>query len=204
MKKPFITIFTAIILIYNFSNAQDSLNKNPILTKEFNLSTEYLQHIVKNSGKSNPLVMNSLYEDCNIVIPYTDSSFKISHEGGRSLILYKDIKQISFRGKSKFGTGLWQGAIFGALAGAVIVAGILSTKEEKADPSKGSVGIGIGISKVYSAIILPPAFAFIGAIIGGTVGAVTYEYKEYDFKKISVEEKKTRALKLFKKYRPYL
>jgi hypothetical protein len=202
MKKPIITILTAIILIYNFSNAQDSLNKNPILTKEFNLSTEYLQHIVKNSGKSNPLVMNSLYEDCNIVIPYTDSSFKISYEDGKTLILYKDIKQISFRGKSKFGKSLWQGALGGAVFGVVMAAIILSTKEEKPNPSNGSVGIGSG--KVYSAIIFPPVFAFLGALMGGIIGATTYEYKEYDFKKFSVEEKKTRALILFKKYRPYL
>ena len=85
------------MFVHNFSIAQDSLLKEPILSKDFNLTTEYLEYIINKSGISETKLKNSEYEDCSIVIPVNDSIFKIKHVNGKSSILYKNIKEISFK-----------------------------------------------------------------------------------------------------------
>jgi hypothetical protein len=199
MNRILFFILTSIVFISSFLKAQDSLINRPI--KEFNLTTEYLEYIINKTENNKPRLKDSVYEDCNYIIPVNDSSFKLNHKDGKSLIHYKDIKEISFRGRSKFGTGLWQGAIAGAVVGIVITAIIISKKETKSNPPKEFEGFGLGLSKVFAAIIIPPTTTLLGTIIGGIIGATTNDYSKYNFDKYTKEEKKKEVLKIFSKYR---
>lgn len=172
-----ILIFLTLIFTAGNLQPQDTTNNKPIKTKQFNLSTEYLDNFV---GNSNLKIKD--YFDCTVITPKNDSVFFVNHNSGYSSLMYKDIKEITFTGKSKFGKGLWKGAVIGTLA-ALITDLIVFSSAKLGDRDNGFYAVAAGV-------LLIPASAIAGMIVGGTIGALLHDKTTYNYSKYPINERK--------------
>lgn len=197
MKKILLLIFAISIIFYNYTFSQDSLLKKVITTKDFSLKANYLENIIDKAGLSNNKGKSIEYENCNIVIPLSDSSFKINHISGKSILKYKDIENISFKGDSKFGTGLGQGTIIGVFTGCIAAAIIWGVAGKTEDNNTHEMkGYGKFAAFIFAVFVVLPATTLLGAITGGIIGAFTHEEVKYNFYHLTKEEKKNKFIKL--------
>ena len=178
-----ILILLTLILTTGNLFPQDTTNDKPIKTKQFNLTAEYPDNFV---GNSNLKIKD--YFDCTSITPKNDSVFFVNHKSGYSSLMYKDIKEITFIGKSKFGKGLWKGAVIGTLA-ALITDLIVFSSAKLGDRDNGFYAAAAGV-------MLIPASAIAGMIIGGTIGALLHDKTTYNFSKYPVNEKKKKFYNL--------
>jgi hypothetical protein len=181
-----ILIFLALIFATGYLYPQDTTINKSIKTEQFNLSAEYLVNFVSNS---NMKVKD--YYDCTKITPSSDSGFVLYHKSGNNSILYKDIKDITFVGKNKFGKGLWKGAVIGTLA-ALITDLIVFTSADLGDRESGFYAAAAGI-------LLIPASAIAGMIVGGIIGAFLHDKTSYNFSKYPLNKKKEMFLNILNK-----
>jgi hypothetical protein len=184
------TLFVLILLVVSGSAfPQDTLLSKPILTKKFDLTIDYIFISKYQTGQDGQQANEKTYEDFNIFIPITDTSFQIHSKTGIKNVLYRDIKEISFKGDNYKGNGIFFGVMGGLLTGLVTAALISSSSEH------GHEG------NAFVAFLSLPVLTIAGTVIGWSVGAHSYERETFDISKYTPHERKDRALKLFLKYK---
>jgi hypothetical protein len=100
--------------------------------------------------------------------------------------------KISFEGKNKMKKGLTQGAMAGLFTGLLIdfiAIGRVHSSGEK------------GILYIIDAILIIPASAILGAVVGGIIGYNTHEEVIYDLTKYVKSEKKAKVLNILTKHK---
>jgi hypothetical protein len=171
-------------------HSQDTLLNKPIKTKKFDLTVKYTETEIPFPMLNESNNFDKVYKDCNKITPITDSSFYVYSNSEKVIILYKDINEISFKGKNKKGDGIFLGATGGFFSGLLISALMIS------GPPRSDDRTGL----MYIPIFFIPTFTIIGTTVGWIIGANTYERENFEISKYPEHEKKDRALKLFLKH----
>lgn len=190
MKKLFIA-FIFILIFTSILFAQDTLINKPIYTNRFDLSFNYNNKKAFDIGIINNKVDEETYtlSNCQMIIPKTDSTFLIYLESKGNTILYRNVNEISFKGKSYGKTGLLIGGIGGLVTGLVTSYFIYYSKKEDKYILDYYLMTGI----------LTPVFTIGGMIMGWTIGANTYEREYFDITKYLPEKRKDVILNIFMK-----
>ncbi|MBI5401845.1 MAG: hypothetical protein HY959_00450 [Ignavibacteriae bacterium] len=168
------------ILTAELLPAQDSASYKILYTKDFELLMESSRTLHYKTGKWDTETNYKFYFDCNKLTPLSDSSFSVRHNEGSDLLLYKNINEITFYGKNRFGKGLKWGALTGLGVG--IIAELLFLSYD----ARGEEGIGKAIALIFSI----PFFTGLGTITGGIYGALTRESESYDFTRYPINQRR--------------
>ncbi|MFA5404121.1 MAG: hypothetical protein WC358_04225 [Ignavibacteria bacterium] len=187
-----VTIFISGLPIYIFP--QDSILNKPIVTNKFDLTVKYTEAEISFPMLNESNNFEKVYKDCNKITPITDSSFYVNSNTEKVIILYKDINDISFKGKNKKGDGIFLGLLGGLVSSFVTCGLILSNSSGDGDKNMGNA--------IIVSIIFPTITA-IGTTTGWIIGANTYERENYDLTKFSEQKKKEEILRIFKKHKIY-
>lgn len=183
----FFVFFFTIECLYS----QDSLINKPINTKKFDITAEYTDSIKNKTGNYIKYKRIGEYEDCFEVLPLSDTNFRFSHNIGKNNLLYKDVQEISFRGKSFKGEGIFLGAVGGffvALLSYSAFNGAIFKHSEMPSP-------------LFSFIILPVICIGGGTAIGWTIGANLHSWESYDLSNYAPDKRKEQSIKIFFEHR---
>jgi hypothetical protein len=183
-----------VIMLFSFVqvlHSQDTLLNKSIKIKKFDLTVKYTEPEIPFPMLNESNNFDKVYKDCNKITPITDSSFYVYSNSEKVIILYKDINEISFKGKNKKGDGIFLG-LLGGLVSSSITCGLILSNSSSGDKRMGSVII---------VLILLPSITAIGTATGWIIGANSYERENFDISKYPEHEKKDRALKLFLKHK---
>lgn len=187
MEKFILLLISVLFINSGITHSQDSSYTKPIFTKKFDLTTEYITSLLYKSGLSETQNEEKVFEDCNEVYPISDSNINITHKSGRNVVLFKNIIEISFKGKKHTGDGIVMGGLGGLLSGLLFTFAIMGLPVSESEQR-------IGLALVP--IIAIPTFIISGITIGWIIGANTYDKETYDFSKYKPTEKKGKAIKL--------
>ncbi|MFA5404120.1 MAG: hypothetical protein WC358_04220 [Ignavibacteria bacterium] len=191
MKSLNILFSLLFLLFINIAFSQDSLLNKQIFTKPFNLTSEYTERVLKRTGDTIKEIKVSNFFDCKSVIPISDSSFKLNHEKGNEIVLYKNVQEIIFKGKSKTREGILGGALTGAVSGFLITAVFGKQWFKGGNFSEGGAYVYF---LIYESVLIAA-----GGIIGGIIGS-SYNNIDYDISKYPSHAKKENVLSIFRKH----
>jgi hypothetical protein len=174
-----IALLVLVIITTEMLPAQDTASSKILYTKDFELLMESSRTLYYKTGKWDSETNYKFYFECNKFTPLSDSSFSVRHNEGNDLLLYKNINEITFYGKSQLAKGLKWGALTGLGVG--IIAELLFLSYD----AHGEEGIGKAIALIFSI----PIFTGLGTITGGIYGALTRESDTYDFTKYPANQR---------------
>lgn len=192
MKAFYILILTFVCGSFIYS--QDTILSKEMKLKTFELTSIEYSKFLHFNGIADSSMNKIEFTECYSVKPVDNISFRLNYGEGSKLIFYKDIFEIKFfKNKSKFTTGLWQGAIAGGVVGLLVA---LTTKDNS---PKSLFDISNSSNKI-ARIIAVPVFGALGALIGGAIGAFIKEKETYDFTEVITDKRKDKALNIFQHY----
>lgn len=185
--KTIIISICFLIICSGVLFSQDTTFNKPITTKKFDLSVKYIDSLVYNPSIGRNQIVENLFEDCYKVIPISESKFSLRHESGVDNIFYKDIKEITFKGKNSKGEGIFLGTTCGLITGLITTMAFLGNSKKSGEEAFGNF--------IYPMTLIP-IFTTLGFVIGWKIGANTYDRETYNISNYSSDKRKEQYLKL--------
>jgi hypothetical protein len=167
---------------------QDSLLNKEILTDKFDITINPLSSdtSIKNHNESY-FCNDEVFKDCLLINTISDSGMYVHFTPRKEFVLFKNITEISFKGKNHNGTGLLLGTISGLLSGLGFSYLVFKSVEDNKRT----------INHVLAIVIAIPTFTIGGMIIGWNIGGSTYDRDTYDISKYLPDKKREKVLNIF-------